>query len=94
MTMNDFSIDALADAHFASRDPQYQEEENTMRELHEELEGIYDEADDLLHSVQRMAKQYGIHRNKLVLEAQSGLDQALDALDTLKGEIESEISDF
>ena len=92
--VNDFSIDALADAHFASRDPQYQEEENTMRELHEELEGIYDEADDLLHSVHRMAKRYGIHRNKLVLEVQSGLDQALDALDTLKGEIESEISDF
>ena len=92
--MSDFSIDALADAHFASRDPQYQEEENTMRELHEELEGIYDEADDLLHSVKRMAKQYSIHRNKLVLKAQSGLEQALDALDILKGELESEISDF
>lgn len=92
--MNDINIDALADAHFASRDPQYRDEENTMRVLFEDVEGIYDEVETILHDIQSIAKRYGIHQNKLILEAQSGLDQALDALETLKGEIQSEISDF
>ena len=92
--MTDISTDALAEAHYASRDPQYRDEEDTIRQLHEEVEGAYDETYSIMQDIQWLAKEYGLHQNKLVREALSGFDQALDALDILKGELQSEISDF
>lgn len=96
--MNDINMDALAEEHYAPVDPQnisaYQEEEAAMRDMYEELDSIFEETKSQLMSFHDVARRFDVYQNKLVHEVCNGFDQALDALETLKGEILSEISDY
>lgn len=93
--MSDVNIDALADSHYASRDPQYEVEDpdQRTRDLYEDIDCVYDDAESAMDSFEKIRKQYRVSCVS-AQEVSEAFDRLLDCLNDLKGEIASEISDF
>lgn len=93
--MSDVNIDALAEAHYASRDPQYEVDnpDQRARDLYEDIDCVFDDAESAMDSFKKILKQYSVSCAS-AREASSAFEKLLERLDDLKGEIASEISDF
>ena len=93
--MNDVNIDALAESHFASRDPQYEVEDpqQEARDLYEDIDCVFDDVDCAKDEFDRILKKFRVSR-VASREVSNAFEELLECLDDLKGEIASEISDF
>ena len=93
--MNDVNIDALAESHYASRDPQYEVEDpdQTARDLYEDVDCVFDDVESASDSFKKILRQYRVSCTS-AKEASEAFSELLERLDDLKGEIASEISDF
>lgn len=93
--MSDVNIDALAESHYASRDPQYEVEDpdQRARDLYEDIDCVFDDAESAMDSFKKILKQYRVSCVS-AREASNAFEELLECLDDLKGEIASEISDF
>ena len=93
--MSDVNMDALAEAHYASRDPQYEAEDpdQIIRDLYEEIDCIYDDAESVRDSFEEIRKRFRVDCVS-AQETSCALDELLDCLNDMKGDILSEISDF
>ena len=93
--MSDVNMDALAEAHYASRDPQYEVEDpdQTARDLYEDVDCVFDDVEAAKDEFKKIMKKYLVSC-VAEKEVSYAFDELLDCLEDLKGVIASEISDF
>lgn len=88
------NVDALAEAYYSARDPQNERpSDEDPFDVVSDIECIIDEIEQQMASLRNLENHHYFHRRKNIHMAFDGLDRALDAIEELKEEALSEVSD-